>query len=100
MDHFAGEELINIENASDDEDSTENTSSGGVPSLYWSPGCGDIGILSNETAAAIANLTDCMLCKEPEIRRVRLINGNVHAALEKLQRLEVLLVRLLRHINL
>lgn len=90
-----GEILIQIDDDSDGDSSTDNTSSGGVPSLYWSPQCGDISILPLETAAAIANLTDCMICKEPESRRVRLINGNIYAALEKLQRLEALLVSLM-----
>lgn len=97
LEHFgSGGDLIQIDGESDDDDSTENTSSGGVPSLYWSPKGGDISILSNETAAAVANLTDCMICKEPESRRVRLINGNICVALEKLQRLEALLVSLAR----
>ncbi|KAK5079814.1 hypothetical protein LTR70_003983 [Exophiala xenobiotica] len=98
LEHFgSGVDLIQIDAESDDDDSTENTSSGGVPSLYWSPKCGDISILSNETAAAVANLTDCMICKEPESRRVRLINGNIYVALEKLQRLEALLDKLASH---
>ena len=87
-------DLIHIDEDSEDDDSTGNTSSGGVPSLYWSPKCGDVNILSTETATAIANLTPCMIYKEPESRRVRLMNGNIHVALDKLLRLEALLVRL------
>ncbi len=95
LQHFdSGVDLILVDDDSDEDDSTDNTSLGGLPSLYWSPQCGDISILPTETAAAIANLTNCMICKEPESRRVRLINGDIYMALEKLQRLEALLVRL------
>jgi len=90
--HFNRGNLIQVDNDSDEDSSTDNTSSGGVRSAYWSPQCGDISILSNETATAIANLTDSMIWKEPESKRVRLINGNVNLAFEKLKRLEQLLV--------
>ena len=85
--------LIEIDDDSDDDSTEDNSSSGGVPSAYWSPACGNIHILTTETATAIANLTDCMLYKEVQNRRVRLMNGNIHLALEKLQKLEPLLVR-------
>lgn len=84
--------LIQIDDDSDEDLTEDNSSSGGVPSAYWSPACGNINILSTETATAIANLTDCTLYKEAQNRRVLLMNGNIHLALEKLQRIEPLLV--------
>lgn len=77
----------------DSDDSTENTSSGeGGAAAYWKPNGGDISILLQDIARAVADATESFLFPEPSQQRVRLLHGNTQSALEKLKRLEPLLV--------
>jgi len=77
----------------DSDDSTDKTSSGeGGAAAYWEPSCGDISIFLQDIAIAVADLTQCYLFPEPTQQRVRLLHGNTQLALEKLKRLEPLLV--------
>ncbi|KAK5106275.1 hypothetical protein LTS08_000393 [Lithohypha guttulata] len=89
------EPLIDIDQ--DSEDSSDGSSSTGIPCAHWTPRCGDISILSSEVAAAISNITECILYREHDSRRVKIMNGNTQAALEKLVRMEPLLGHLARH---
>lgn len=82
--------LIDFEE--DSEESSSESSLSEEYSTYWIPKSGDIGILQRDFANAIAEQTGCIFCPEPEYKRVRLISGNIQAALAKLQRLEPLLV--------
>lgn len=82
--------LIDIDQDSDN--STDGSSSGGAPCLHWTPKCKDISILSREIASEISNLTECILYREYDSQRVKIMNGNIQAALDKLTRLEPLLV--------
>ena len=59
---------------------------------YWRPHNGDIKILSTTTAENVASLTGCSIYPEPVENRVRLVGGDFHKALDKLQNLEPLLV--------
>lgn len=76
----------------DSEESSESSSLSGDSSVYWTPNSGNLDILQRDMVNGIANLTGCILCPEPEHRRIRLVSGNSQAALAKLQRLEPLLV--------
>lgn len=76
----------------DSEESSTESSTSDESSTYWIPKAGGIHILQRDFANAIAEQTGCILCPEPEYKRVRLISGNIQAALAKLQQLEPLLV--------
>lgn len=84
----------------DSDDSTENSSSAeGGNSLYWQPACGDTTILSQDVAIALADLTECFIFHQAESKRVHLMHGNTVLALEKLNRLEPLLVSFIDPLN-
>ena len=87
-------DLIDIDQNSDD--SSNESSPCGVLCSYWYPKCGDSSILSRDTATAIATLTQCHFWEEAESRRWRLASGNMEAAIEKLERLEPMLVCVFR----
>lgn len=93
---FSQNDLIVIEDDSDEE-SSSNTSSGGVPSVYWTPENGDISILPDSLAKDLATISECMLYKEADHGRVRLMNGNTVHALQKLKQLEYLMVDYHKH---
>lgn len=76
----------------DSDDSSENVSSSDNTGVYWQPREGDIDILTYDIATRVANLNDCYLAPEPAQKRVRLVHGNVNAALQTLSTLEPLLV--------
>lgn len=59
---------------------------------YWKPLSGDISILPEPYAREIARLTGTSLFAEEAEKRYRLFQGNFRLALEKLERLEPLLV--------
>lgn len=82
--------LINLDE--DSEESSDDTSLSGDSSTYWAPKSGNLGILQRDFVNDIANLTGCIFCPEPEHKRLRLVSGNMQAALAKLRRLEPLLV--------
>lgn len=76
----------------DSDDSSDETSGSDGIFAYWKPVSGDISILTRETAVAIANLTDCCFLPESADKRVKLTNGNVQGAQDKLKALEPLMV--------
>lgn len=82
-----------LDYAEETDDSNYETSSLGHAVTYWTPQDGDVNILTTGIAEQIANLTGCHLFAEPTERRVRLVNGDLKAALTKLQQLEPILVR-------
>lgn len=86
--------LINLDD--DSEESSDDTSLSGDSSIYWAPRSGNLGILRRDFVNDIANLTGCIFCPEPEHKRLRLVSGNMQAALAKLRRLEPLLVSWLK----
>jgi len=67
---------------------------------YWKPQSGDITILPETYSREISRLTGTTLFAEEAEKRYRLFQGDFHLALAKLERLEPLLVSLLRHFSL
>jgi hypothetical protein len=59
---------------------------------YWYPNCGKISILLPMFATQIAELTGSSLFAEEAEKRYRIFQGDFQLALEKIQRLEPLLV--------
>lgn len=76
----------------DSDDSSDESSSSGNGLAYWKPACDDITILSNEIALAISTITECYFYPEHDARRVKIIGGNVQAAVKKLEAMESLMV--------
>lgn len=96
---YDASEMLGIEIA-DSSSEDENDPLQGIEHLtrYWKPRNGDIGILSTTTALTIASLTGCSLYPETHEKRVRLVNGDFEAALNKLRNLEPLMVSYLKHL--
>lgn len=76
----------------DSDDSSDESSSSGNGLAYWKPTCDDITILSNEIALAISTITECYFYPEKDAHRVKIIGGNVQAAVKKLEAMESLMV--------
>lgn len=70
-------------NSDEEDDADENKNI-----AYWQPKCGDISIITRDLAEDISDATGCFLDPDLPGQKVRLAQGNIQLALEKLERLE------------